>query len=862
MQHPDSNQHAGFVELVTDVTDDPHLGAFILTWLQAPPNLAYVAEILKRTATILNNESDRIKRLLPAIPNPGELAATLEQIAGQSDALRKIAGNDALLQIARVKQDRSSPHNHYCLTVAHYWSGLFYTPEWGDAADMAAYDRMFEQFSVLLWRETSKTDPSMFMQQTEDWRSKRADEDKKTFLPTLFDYQGRMGRAYYAVRLLTKSKFKPLFKWLTDDVHGAHLPSRVYTALEAGKGYWDQVADSVVEADQSSKPPRLWQRLNHLASLISVTVPDWKWPEDIKRRRSGPPKPGVTRRTSEGDGYVRLAETDWVIEQTVLDDGQELEVFQTAWGEAESIDDDPALDDYLNEPEILATRESVETAPNSLAVRGVKTVAQARQLAKYYLMMPHPYAVPTNREIELISKRLLAVRHGNIPAAVEHAVVCGALALGRPYSEIAKVHLCNSSETPTTQAEFLLDMGVWRITVRGPDLKDLESYPGYEDLNLENAMPISRIILLPDFAGFGQILSALGLSNGSEGPLISRFTKLQRHRIADWLASTLGGTRISVNALHKPMQRALVNQTDSDLAPMTMLTGLPHAHSLTTLHYSVYSAKHLRSAFQRASNAVLGELFIEPDAANGDETLFYGNHTQPTQAATRMLIEWFQARLEEADPNLDTARYNDYYVIYTVMLLTLGQARRPHVSPGFSDLTAKTGASTWIDKARSEAQRRGAYLPEILKTQLDYCLRHIQAMCGYSHAYRYLVNQGHRFVLCRPEEEELAQGGAFDPTPRARPFRPRDFRLVSQEVFGLPMYSLRRYVRMALILDYRVNGEIVDALMGHMRIGLSPFEPLITFPANQLREVAEGPLQQMLTDLGAKAIHSKLVAHG
>lgn len=870
MKNPDFDHHARFVELVKTHTPDPVLGPFILTWLQAPPNLAFICSLLTFTVQILRNQSDRVQRLIPAIQHPDKLADDLEELARRSNEIQRIIGPDALLPIARVKSTASHPHRNYCLSICHYWSGVFYTPESGGDAEKQAYEQTFEEFSVCLWIITTKCDPRDYMQWAEKWRSK---EDSLEDMPAIFGInEGKMRRAALAIRLLTQAKFKPLFDQLCFDQYGPNLPNRVYSALKLGEEYWNEAAQDYVgvqsESDQKSdaknaqNAPRYWKRLIQIASLMASTIPGWKWPDELKGRRIQPPKPGITRRTNEGDGFVRLADTDWLVEEVALDEGPPLKTYQTASGEPESIDDDPALDDYLNEPHLIETVEDRSSAHGGLSVRSVKTMAQARHLAKFYLMMPRPYPLPTSREIELITSRLKAVREGHAPAGVEHLVVCGALSLGRPYSEIAKLRLCKSSQKVSESIEYLVDQREWRITVTGPDLKDPEKYAGYDQLNFHNALPVSEVIRLPDHAGFGDMLSRLNTPTDEDFLLISRFTKAQKAKIDEWLTVVLGEQRMTKTALHKPMQRALVEHANADLAPMSLLTGQRHAHGLTTLHYSAYSAEHLRTLFSEANKKVLGDLFVESVPVTECPVKYYGNPTQPIRSAVENLVAHYLVQLQTVDPADDLDHYNDLYVLYTIVLLYLGQARRPVVSPGFHGLTSKSGAGTWSDKARNEAQRRGAFLPSMVKTQLEYFLGHVQAMCGHRAEYHSQIVQGHRFLLCHHYDDESAGGSGPAPGKRALPMRPKHFRLASQDFFGLPLYSLRRFVRMALILDHQVSGELVDAVMGHMRMGLSPFEPLATFPASQLQGVAEGPLEKMLTNLGARPVRSKLVAHG
>lgn len=864
MKNPASNQHQKFNALVEGLLDDAALGPFILAWLQLPPNLAYLCGGLRRTAEILRNQSELISQCAPILGDAHQLADQIEKIAGNETSILKTLGQDAIAPIGRVQSEKGHPHSKYSLSVTHYWSCQFYELEWGDDSDRSQYDALFEQLAVYFWAITVGCSSEDYAIWIEKWRSANLVPNEPP--PPVKDHASRLQRASYAFRLLSREKYKSLFLYLADLDRGPDFSSRVFAALSVGKDYWDEHAreaagiapDSVDSGDtrKQADQPLLWRRLNHIAALISQVDPNWVWPDDLTRRRFGTSKPGVTRRTSEGDGYVRLAETPWVIETILTDDGAAIEVYQTCERGPESIDDDPALDDYLDEPEIIGVSEPYNRAATSLSVRSIRARARARHMTKHYLLLPNTYALPTGQEKTRLVTGLKAVNE----TGTLHLIICGLLVLGRPIEQIAKIRVCTSLDRAKKPVEYLTDRRCWRLRVTGPELRNALQAEANAIFDYSKAMPVSEYIRLPDYAGFGQLLEKMDETIADGEVITNRLTIDLKGHVRTQINEWLGDDRIGLAAWHKLLHRELVAQANGDIAPATMLTGQAHAHGLTSLHYSHYSEQHLATLFKRASEQVLGGLFtesIEPAAADNRAAQYFGNPTHPKATAVSDLLSFYLEAMENADPYADPQLYNDLYVIYTLILLTLGQARRPAISPGFHAIDPLTLTSTWTEKARNEAQRRATYLPPLLKTHLERFTLHLNAMCALSDKYRTRVLAGHRFIICRPldEEDVSREKRVF------RVFRPKHFRVASESVFGLPLYSLRRFVRMALILDHQVSGEVVDAFMGHTRFGLSPFEQLATFPTSHLQELADGPLEQMLLATGARPVHSRLVAH-
>lgn len=847
MKNPAADHHASFITLVERLLGDKDLAVFILSWLQLPPNLSYLADGLQRTATILTNHQLLIEKRVPALGDVPLLADKLQQIAQHTDELQRTIGPEALWPMGRTRPDDRHPLTKYCLSVSPFWAGQFYTLDDPDESD-APYDDLFAEVAICLWAITTRVDPWAYQEWIGQWRT---EGQVPTNRPGILSAHGsRMQKAAYAVRLLTNHRYRLLYRHLAYPQYGADLPERTYRALELGKAWWR-------ERDREHDD-ELWIRLDQIALLLSTAIPGWTRPGESRPRQLKKARPGRTRRTHQGDGHIRLAHSDWLIEQVTTDDDTHFEIYQVCLDQPESLDDDPALEDYLDAPDLIGVEQGADAGQDGLAVRTARAAGQTRQLAKHYLLLRHAYNVPTTHEWRCLRDNVRAAARGGGPTTRTHLLIAGACALGRAVEEIAKTRIARRSEPRKDAIEYLVDQRCWRIQVTGPDLLGPESLPTDDTLDLSRAVPVSHDLYLPDYAGFGAILERLDTPLEPGDMIAPRLTHKRKEHVHTLMNAWLDDDRIGVAALHKPLYRALVSEAGGDLAPATMLTGQAHAHARTTLHYALYGETELRGLYARASQMLWGDMTTQaPELPPPREDRHFGNPTHPRPWAVQGLIEYFQDHLTEIDPVTDLAAYNDSYVLYTVVLATLAQAWRPTVSPAYHAADAVTQATTWTDKARTEAHRRGAFLPPMLHTHLTYYVGHLRAMAAYCEDCRRLQADGHRFILLGDPASSNASGHVA----QARAFRPKNFRQATADVFGLPLYSLRRYTRMALLRDYGVSGETVDALMGHGRVGLMPFETLATYPASALQQMAETEMQQLLSSLGARPIRSRLVTY-
>lgn len=824
----------------------------LVTQIGVPPDLRYFVDGLRRTKKCLERCAGELDICLRTVPGALEADALTEGI----DALlvwgasQQWPADDPRLEpMQRVSSTARNPLSGDYLSVLFHWGNLFYSLEPGNDGsagsaggsataghdDPVRYEDLMAEFSGYVIATQARIDSGTYLEFCRSWC---AHENLLSLLDNPIYPSGqlfsRVGSASRAARRLSLKEHRALFSWLTDPANGEALHQRVFAALGRSWRTGDQ------------------ELIEHFARLLEKTRPGWRRPQPVRGFRA--PARRASRASSQHrtfrDGYVRVPGQDVIRLDFITDEGIRVEHFQPmpeglAILDEEGVGEDesgsaPAgsgpgeagfdgsewiptgeqrtegdIDALLLEPGLAGDKQ-----PAALTARWAQD-----HLRRYQLALGITHMRLSQREVHRLLGELARV---DVAAADKEALLAlhACLSLGRPMEQIAglEIHAGTArAGLDATRLHYFLGSRQWVVACPAP---------AWGKLRRERIERTQWPALwLNDHTAFFELLDRLGLA--LPGQPFQRITQNRRRAIGDFLGRALPRSEASLERCSGFLFHRLLQVTGGDLGIASLITGHSHAPSRSVAHYANYRPRQIWNAYEDAWRATHRTQSPHPETP-GDSG-GYGAKRVPTIEAVRALVQALAGwtRDVRASP---CARHNAY-TAYTVIGMVLGLAMRPVTDVLITEIGGAGDdalLASFVDKARSDYDRRVNPLPGRL----------IEHLCRYAN-YRTAIR-----VL--PWTAGCASNFLYrDPdSGKASVFRPSHFGGIAGDAFPLELYALRRFVRSELQRTPGVEGEDVDACMGHWPFGASPFDPLSTYPPRRLRDFAAGPLDGLLGAVG------------
>lgn len=852
----------------------------IATQLGIPPDLRYLRNGLKLSRGCVNAYPDELAGCLRAIPGArldvGDLITTIDALVDWIDHQTWSPDDERLWLMERPSETDPHPLARYCLGVLHHWSNLFYTlePTAGISCPkkpgVQTYEDLMQEFSVYVIAAQSTIDPADYNTYCQTWCS----QDKQPETPTFEDRRlaSRVASASRAMRRITLVEYRKLFDVLVDLQHDQPFHARVFDALLYE---WAEAEERILEA---------------IARLLEDVKPGWMRPgADGVDRATGTRVSGKgTTRQRYRDGYVRVADSNVIVQVVVAEDGLAYETVrptpQTPQDRAKALArlalEADESDEESSEPiadraerkrlrdeqnrkhlaEALARADGEEWMPvddrvGSDVIECVlveeddesptesgspKARGSLSRWAAQHLRRSHfAHALWRDRlRLDEVQSLLRAMRDEASESVNGPVLIClhAALATGRMLE--ATTRLVITTETPLTEPQpdeliYRLDLKRWVLPVPPPAWGDLSRVPAER--------PVWTRVHLSDWTGFHQLLTHFGLDR--VGQPVKRLSGVRKQELRQWVQRVLPDAPPSLSACKQFLFYRLLAVNRGDLGVARLITGQSHSHADSVAHYAHYDAPALWRAYQSAwrddsrpapSAGVGNSVEADPERQNG-----YGARRVPRLEDVKRLIAFLQQRLRETDG----AERHNFYTAYTLCALVLGLGMRPVWEPHLLDF-AESGLSsmltTYLDKAKTDYHRRVNALPLSLGRHLERYAHYLRTLDRLEGADGLSANPRFRFL--DPASGEWSA------------FRPSQFESLVKPAFDLELYSLRRFARTQLLADPLIEAEDVDAFMGHWFDRVSPHDPLSTYPMRRLQSLADGPVQKMLNAVGFKAL--------
>jgi len=833
------------------------------------PDLRYLQDGLRRVRGCVERAGDELEYCLRIVPGsrlePRQLVAEISSLMSWIDAQGWAVSDPRMLPMARLSSSERHPLSGYCLSASHLWPLMFYCippDELGGNESAAAYEQLMDAFTMHVIAAQSTATTARYRHFCDDWWKSDTVPSRQPYSQRYLG--GHIASASRVIRRMTLPEFRPLFDALASNSDGRRYHLRLQRLMKK----------DVCEDHH--------KHVSALCLLLEDVVPGWRRPGDWSSRTAAAASADVRRgeaRRTFADGYVRVSESPAIATEEATDTNLVVESFSPRPIDAEGRATE-LIDERL---ELLATHFNDDEAPSRIKRPGELSKKEARALAKEELdgqewlpvgeaiadgsiefvnldesALDEPQArrrhgvasgnttrwaqdqrrrfhyahrlTPARLELEAVQQLLATIMR--VPSVSEdaRALVClhAAIVTGRPFREGCRLLVV--AEMPDLdeadeRIRYVVATRQWLVPAPATAWIDMPPAQG------ERCR--SDTVVLDDQTEFAALLQHFEIEAGKQP--VGRLTQSRETSIIRWTEQQLGGSDQVMSSCANFLFHQLLSTSNGDIGIARLISGRAHSHSESVAHYAHYPAEVLQAAYRRAWRADgLGQKANSPTTTERDgpgKAGANGARRVPTVDAVQTLV----ATLRDRMFRLDRRRRHDHYTAYTWLGCVLGLGMRPVVKPHIHEFASGTGrlpVVTFLDKARTEYHQRINVLPDALSEHLFRYSQYLRE-CDRQHPmqnvpFRHFDHENNRFEA----------------------FRPQHFVTLCSEFFDLELYALRRFVRTELARDPNLTAEDIDVFMGHWFDGVSPHDPLSTYPMMRQHGVARGTVTRMLTSVG------------
>lgn len=556
-----------------------------------------------------------------------------------------------------------------------------------------------------------------------------------------------------------------------------------------------------------------------------------------------------------------------------------------AIGGRDIVDDNPELPAHIinigQPPQDLAGEEAqVEgLPPNQFAVLQPESderpldaqIMAAKQKAALIergnQALPFAWGVSTRLEIDTYVD--LASKSGTeLTPASWHAAICALLATGCTVEALSEIRWASGREQWRSDIEYDLSRKEWRIPTNTPAFKS-----ALLDTSPSAAHRPSIHVRLPDYWRFWRFFKGDG-TELSRRQLVFKTgaTKLRSEARAGFALYTSQGLRLSLERCANVLAQTLYQQTQ-DVGPLSNFISDSSWHSATVGHYQTTPVSMIQRCYRLAQHTIAPKQVSEWDklraeadqslpgdvvpalTPSGGEYCGAAHHPVVPDLAARIASMKVSLEIREVEEPADSRiEFHNRFVQYVAGWQMFETAMRAIRDPSPVLIDGIVNHPSNVDEGDqehwiayiSDKQRGTRYLDRLaclsadLISQLEEWERHARQI-GYLVRAAGFDAPSHVFYVLAP-----------DGTPSE--LTPTHF---SESGFQFPyrVNAFRRLVRSHLSTN-GVNGEIIDAYLGHGRRGTERWNRFSTLSMKDVADEVRPHLSSLRTQLGWSLVRS------
>lgn len=285
----------------------------------------------------------------------------------------------------------------------------------------------------------------------------------------------------------------------------------------------------------------------------------------------------------------------------------------------------------------------------------------------------------------------------------------------------------------------------------------------------------------------------------------------------------------------------------SDIADAIMLTNQRYGTPGSRLHYTTRSKEVLveiyRNSFNECLSEIVDEFEIESTVGSKweinklrEQFGYVGARNTPKQKTIKNLVAGSIIKVK-ALRNKSWIEFHNFYVTYCIIMLDFATTNRAVARKYFfeSDMdTINKNILVWDKGAGDSLNSRIVYFPDICIEQLykyskhrDKVLKKV-ALSGDDGYYKLADKKNKSPIsffkskLRIQVKENIGHFFFLDQNGKPYNIKPGFLKKELKGLFHLPINTNRQYIRFNL-MNEKVNGEIIDAYLGHSSYGEEPY---------------------------------------
>lgn len=423
------------------------------------------------------------------------------------------------------------------------------------------------------------------------------------------------------------------------------------------------------------------------------------------------------------------------------------------------------------------------------------------------------------------------------------AMACAAvLATGCSVQELETIRWTRSDLFWSSDIEYDLEARCWRLPNHAPAFS-----ADRDDLGPEIVVQPRDHIRLPDYWNFHRFFGGDVATLTRRKRAFAKTATALKASTKAVLATHAAGYRLSVERAANVLVQALYQQ-NQDVGPLANVMSVANWHCATVAHYQTSSIERFLSDYRAAQVSIAPALVRQWDADRSTSApVNHGTHVgarrMPHAAHMAARIAHVQGQLSALEkPSVEhRVAYHNLYHRYVAAWLSFELVMRAIIDPAPLLVVEALGVAYVSDKQRGTRylDRLGALSSGITR-QLADCDRHSAQMRLLALANGAGPSPNTFFLL--------------DQAGGSTPLRPKHFK---GDGFELP-YSInafRRLVR-SYLSEQKVNGELIDAYLGHGRRGTERWNKFSTLPMSSVVDAIAPHLDTLRTALGWRVMES------
>ena len=510
--------------------------------------------------------------------------------------------------------------------------------------------------------------------------------------------------------------------------------------------------------------------------------------------------------------------------------------------------DDPDEDEPPGErvtPDQVALFSVDENDERSLDAQILAARHKASLIERANQALPFAWGCSTDDEIqkyvEMASRDVDGLDAGD-PARDAAMASAAVLATGCSVHELETIRWTRSDLRWSSDIEYDLEARCWRLPNHVPAFS-----ADRDDLGPDIVVQPRDHIRLPDYWRFHRFFAGeFATLSRRRRAFVKTSTELKASTIAV-LATVAAGHRLSLERAANVLVQTLYQQ-NQDVGPLANVMSVANWHCATVAHYQTSSIKRFLADYRAAQVSIAPAMVRQWDADRTTSApINHGTHVgarrMPVVAHMAARIAHVQGQLSALErPAVEhRVAYHNIYHRYVAAWLSFELVMRAIIDPAPLLVVEVLGIAYISDKQRGTRylDRLGALSGDITR-QLADCDRHSAQM------------------------RLLALANGADPSPNtffildqaggSTPLRPKHFK---GDGFELP-YSINAFRRLArsYLSEQKVNGELIDAYLGHGRRGTERWNKFSTLPMSSVVDAIASHLDELRTALGWRVMES------